>query len=89
MGISSEKKKKNKISNDFLFCSKFIPEDSYRVGLSAEGYDADRVQVVFEGDKNKQTNNDDHQMVGLERPDGRMVVVVTNRHTVTPLSSSP
>jgi len=44
--------------------SKFIPEDSYRVGLSAEGYDADRVQ-----------------MVGLERPDGRMVVVVTNRHT--------
>ena len=29
-----------------------------------------------------------NQMVGLERPDGRMVVVVTNRHTVTPLSSS-
>ena len=28
-----------------FLCSKFIPEDSYRVGLSAEGYDADRVQV--------------------------------------------
>merc|ERR1719495_1050525 len=44
--------------------SKFLPEASYRVGLTAEGYDADRVQ-----------------MVGFERPDGRMVVVVTNRHT--------
>ena len=30
-----------------MLCSKFIPEDSYRVGLTAEGYDADRVQVPF------------------------------------------
>ena len=27
--------------------SKFIPENSYRVGLTADGYDADRVQVAW------------------------------------------
>ena len=30
-----------------FFHSKFIPENSYRVGLTAEGYDADRVQVAW------------------------------------------
>ena len=29
-----------------FFHSKFIPENSYRVGLTADGYDADRVQVA-------------------------------------------
>ena len=26
------------------------------------------------------------KMVGFERPDGKMTVVVTNRHTVTPIN---
>ena len=30
----------------FFLHSKFIPENSYRVGLTADGYDADRVQVA-------------------------------------------